>query len=147
MTPEDRSKTFQNWLKATLSTSASDETIDSKVLIHREKYYNNNKWQNQNMFITVGYWEKSNLPITKPSVNVLCREWIIQHVSNWSRILCNQIWIPAIKFLERVSQSIDILAPKKRSIHWKFMTISKVIIICAASWISDKLWNAKLGPI
>ena len=63
MTPENRSKTFQNWSKATLSTSTSKETIESKEHIQREN--NRNKRQNLDMFTAVGYREKSDLLITQ----------------------------------------------------------------------------------
>ena len=42
MTPGNRSKTFQNWPKATLSTSTPNETFESKGHIHRENDNNNN---------------------------------------------------------------------------------------------------------
>ena len=142
MTPEYSSKTFQIWPKAKLFT---EETIESKGYIQREK--NDRKLQNQNMFTTVGYCEKSELSITQLSalnwvsnvylihdtrtntinriwmtfqvrnpvsyenrqnlynINVLCREGITQYVSNWPLILCNQTRTPAIKFLEKFSQS------------------------------------------
>ena len=57
------SKTFQNWLKATLSISTPIETIES----HPERK-NNNMRQNQNIFTTTGYWEKSAPRITQPGV-------------------------------------------------------------------------------
>ena len=57
-------------------------------------------------------------------------------------LFCNYIWIPAIKFLERISQSVDFIALRKESVHEDFMAISKVIITCEASCMpADKLRN------
>ena len=41
------------------------------------------------------------------SITVLRREPLIQHRKNRPLILCNQIWIPVMKFLERISQPIN----------------------------------------
>ena len=46
-----------------------------------------------------------------------------------------------VNFLERISQSVDFIALRKESVHSEFIAISKVIMICAASCISDKLRN------
>ena len=45
MTPENRSKTFQNWLKATQSTLTPEETIEPNGQFQRENNNNNNKWK------------------------------------------------------------------------------------------------------
>ena len=54
-------------------------------------------------------------------------------------ILRNQIWTPAIKLLKAFLSPLTFAALGKECIHYKLMTISKVIMIRAASCISDKL--------
>ena len=66
---------------------------------------------------------------------------ITDHLSNWFLILGYEIWIPAIKFFERISQVVSFISLRQESINQKFMAISKILIVCTASRISDKLWD------
>ena len=67
MTSENKSKRFQNWPKATLSTSTPKQAIESKGHNQREQNNDNNdSRKNKNVFTTLGYRWKSDLLITQP---------------------------------------------------------------------------------
>ena len=68
-------------------------------------------------------------------------KWIIHHDVDWPLVFLNEILISAIKFLERLLKPQGYIALWQKSINQALVSISEIIIVWAASCISNELWN------
>ena len=77
----------------------------------------------------------------------LSSKWIIHHYVDWPLVFLNEILISAIKFLERLLKPQGYIALWQKWINQALVAISEIIIVWAASCISNKsIFVCKLPP-
>ena len=71
-------------------------------------------------------------------------KWIVHHYIDWPLVFFNEILISAIEFFERLLKPQGSIALWQKSINQTLVAISKILIVWAASCISNELWNVHI---